>query len=271
YAKNHEIFVFVYMLDGEPVSKHYELALHFTSPDTHFSLDQVKAHSIGLDELRVVLPADSERILFDLRLQLQTDKYVKRAQTSSRTAIEQTILQAKGTQNAEREKEIVERLRSAVGHAVLIHNAAILDVTSSDPVNRINEGFQRLIATTYTNLGQLGGHTFGEKDLSRLVNPPEGALLDESFSILEVPGGDLLGYLEMRGKRHEQVTMRQLVDKYTTKPYGWDQWSIVSIVAYLAGESKIEITLDGTLLKRTEIVSTLRNTQKYSHMVVAPQ
>ena len=271
YAKNNQSFPFGYKLDGAPVGKQYELSLHFTSPDTHFSLDQVKAHSIGLDELRVVLPADSERILFDLRLQLKTDKYVKRAQTSSRTAIEQTILQAKGTQNAEREKEIVERLRSAVGHAVLIHHAAILDVTSADPVNRINEGFQRLIATTYTNLGQLGGHTFGEKDLSRLVNPPEGALLDESFSILEVPGGDLLGYLEMRGKRHEQVTMRQLVDKYTTKPYGWDQWSIVSIVAYLAGESKIEITLDGTLLKRTEIVSTLRNTQKYSHMVVAPQ
>lgn len=271
YTKNNQSFTFGYKLDGAPVGKQYELSLHFISPDAQFNLDQVKAHSIGLDELRVVLPADSERILFDLRLQLKTDKYVKRAQTSSRTAIEQTILQAKGTQNAEREKEIVERLRSAVGHAVLIHNAAILDVTSVDPENRINEGFQRLIAATYTNLGQLGGHTFGEKDISRLVNPHEGALFDESFSILEVPGGDLLGYLEMRSKRHEQVPMRQLVDKYTTKPYGWDQWSIVSIVAYLAGESKIEITLDGTLLKRTEIAATLRNTQKYAHMVVAPQ
>lgn len=271
YAKNNQNFPFGYKLDGAPVGKQYELSLHFTSPDTDFSLDQIKAHSAGLDELRVVLPTDSERVLSDLRLQLKTEKYVKRAQTSSRTAIEQTILQSKGTQNAEREKEIVERLRAAVGRATLVHNAGILDVSSADPVIRISDGFQRLIAATYTNLGQLGGHVFGEQKIAALANPAEGGLIDESFSKLAVPGGDVLGHLEMRGKRHEQVTMKHLVDRYTTKPYGWDQWSVASVVAYLAGEAKVEITLDGNLLKRTEIGNSLRNTQKYPHMVVGPQ
>ncbi|WP_155853802.1 BREX system P-loop protein BrxC [Arthrobacter sp. H5] len=271
YAKNGQTFPIGYKLDGQSMSKQYELALHFTSPDTEFSLEQIKAHSAGLDELRVVLPGDSERILADLRLQLKTEKYVKRAHGSSRTAIEQTILQAKGTQNAEREKEIVERLRGAVGRATLVHNAGVIDVSAADPVSRISIGFERVIAATYTNLALLGGKTFGEQQLSSLVNPPDGGLVDEVASVLTVPGDDVLGHLEMRGKRHEQVTMKHLLEKYTIKPYGWDQWSVAAVVAYLAGVSKIELALNGKLLKRTEITGALRNTQSYPNMVIAPQ
>lgn len=271
YAKNGQNFPIGYKLDGMVMSKQYELALHFTSPDTEFSLDQIKAHSAGLDELRVVLPPDSERILADLRLQLKTEKYVKRASGSSRTALEQTILQAKGTQNAEREKEIVERLRDAVARAKLIHNAAVLDIAATDPVTRIHEGFQRVIAATYINLGMLGGKSYNERSLSTLVIPPEEGLVENVASVLTVPGEDVLGYLERRGKHHEQATMRQLIDKYTIKPFGWDQWSVAAVVAHLAGTSKVEITLNGRLLKRTEIAQALKNTQNYSTMVVAPQ
>lgn len=271
YSKNGQNFPIGYKLDGQSMSKQYELALHFTSPDTEFSLEQIKAHSAGLDELRVILPGDSLRILADLRLQLKTEKYIKRAHGSSRTAIEQTILQAKGTQNAEREKEIVERFRAAVGRATLVHNAGVLDVSATEPVGRISDGFQRVIAATYTNLALLGGKTFSEQQLSTLVNPPHGGLIDDVTSLLTVPSEDVLGHLEMRGKRHEQVTMKHLLEKYTIKPYGWDQWSVAAAVAYLAGDSKIDITLNGKLLKRTEITGALRNTQSYPNMVIAPQ
>lgn len=269
--KNGQNFPFGYKLDGTPYGKQYELSLHFTSPETEFSLEQIKAHSAGLDELRVVLPAEANRILGDLRLLLKTEKYVKRAQGSSRTAVEQMILQAKGTQNAEREKEIVERLRTAVGNSTLIHNAGVLDVSSSDAQARISYGFQRVIAATYKNLGMLAGKTFNEQSLSGFVNPAGDALFEQAASIMDVPGGDVLGHLEMRGKHHEQVTMRQLIDRYTAKPFGWDQWSVAAVVAYLAGQSKIEIQLNGKVLARTEITGALRNTQSYSAMVVAPQ
>lgn len=269
--KNGQHFPFGYKLDGTSYGKQYELSLHVTSPDTEFSLEQIKAHSAGLDELRVVLPADANRVLSDLRLLLKTEKHVKRAQGSSRTAIEQALLQAKGTQNAEREKEIVERLRSVVGNSTLIHNAGLLGVNSVDAQIRISEGFQKVIAATYANLGMLGGKAFTEQGLGELVNPAGDALIEQTGSILDVPGSDVLGHLEMRGNRQEQVTMRQLIDRYTGKPFGWDQWSIAAVVAYLAGQSKIEIQLNGKVLVRTEITGALRNTQSYPAMVVAPQ
>ncbi|WP_285728067.1 BREX system P-loop protein BrxC [Psychromicrobium xiongbiense] len=267
--KNGQIFPFGYKLDGTPYGKQHELSLHFTSPDTEFSVEQIKAHSAGLDELRVVLPEDTSRTLTDLRLLLKTESYVKRAQSSSRTEIEQKILVAKATQNATRESRIIERLRTAVGASTLIHNASVLDVNSSDAQTRVSDGFQRVIAATYTNLGMLGGKAFTEQGLGGLVNPVEDALFEQS--VLDVPGSDVLGQLEMRGKNHEQVTMRQLIDRYTAKPFGWDQWAVVAVVAYLAGQSKVEIQLNGKVLARTEITGALRNPQSHMAMVVAPQ
>ncbi|GAA1511033.1 hypothetical protein BJ978_001565 [Agromyces terreus] len=269
YGKNGQNFPIGFKLDGQAMSKQHELSLHFTSPEQGFSVEQIKAHSAGLDELRVVLPPETDRILADLRLLLKTEKYVKRAQGASRTSIEQTILQTKGTQNAEREKEIVERLRTAVGKSTLIYNAGLLDVSSADPVTRINDGFQKVIAATYSNLTLLGGKILTEQQLSSFVNPPDGGLFDDTASILAVPGDDMLAHLEMSRKRHIQVTMKQLLEKYATKPYGWDQWSIAAVVGYLSGDSKVELQLNQKILARTEITSALRNTQNYPHMVVA--
>ena len=268
YVKNGQNFPMGFKLDGQAMSKQQELSLHFTSPEQAFSVEQIKAHSAGLDELRVVLPRETDRILADLRLLLKTEKYVKRAQGASRTSIEQTILQTKGTQNAEREKEIIERLRTAVGHSTLIHNAGVLDVGSADPVTRVSDGFQKVIASTYTNLTLLGGMSFTEQQLSTFVNPPEGGLFADTASILAVPGDDVLAHLEMSSTRHVQVTMKQLVEKYTTKPYGWDQWSLAAVVGYIAGQSKVEIQLNGKVLARTEVTSALRNTQAYPNMMI---
>lgn len=270
-GKNGQNFPFGYKLDGVPYGKQHELALHFISPEADFSLDQIKMQSAGFDELRVALGVEANRILAELRLLLKTEKYVKRAQGSSRTAIETRILSEKGTQNAEREKEIVDRLRTAVGASTLIHNAGVLDVTATDAQTRINDGFGKVIAATYTNLNMLGGQTFSEQSLGGLVSGADGIFDDEIGSILDVPAGDLLGHLGMRAKRHEMVTMKQLIERYTAKPYGWDQWSIAAVVAYLAGQTRIEIQVDGKTLARTEIAAALRNTQRYPNLIIAPQ
>lgn len=271
HAKSGQVFTFGYKLDGASVARQYELSLNFISPDTAFSLEQIKAHSAGLDELRVVLPQDSERILLDLGLLLKTDKYSKQRNLSSRTASEDLILQTKGTQNAEREKEIVERLRAAVGRATMVFNAAVLEVTAADPVTRVIDGFQQVIAATYPNLSMLGTLTLGEQRLQSLANPTEDGLIDSDLSALAVPGRDVFAHIVMRGKQHEQVTMRQLVEKYELKPYGWDRWATACVVAYLAGTSQVQLDQNGSALKRSELASALRNTQKYDHLVVAPQ
>ncbi len=81
----------------------------------------------------------------------------------------------------------------------------------------------------------------------------------------------MLSYLLQRDRLGEQVTVKKIVDHFQAKPYGWDLASIECVSAWLVGTSKIILTVDSNILKRSEVAAALRNTQKHSHTVAAPQ
>lgn len=271
YAKNGQDFAFGYKLDDQVYGQQRELAVHFITPEYPYGPQETRMHSAGKDELRVILEPD-ERLLSDLRLLIKTEKYTKRKQTTSLSAIEDQILRSKAAQNVEREKELVERIRRAVGRAELVINAADVQSGSQDAVTRITDGFQDLVSRTYTQLSLLGGVTYSESHIAGYANPDQSGMVDDSaLSRLSTPGEEVLSYVLRRDRLGEQVTVKSIVDTFQTKPYGWDLASIEVVVGWLVGTSKITLTVDGNLLKRSEVAALLRNTQKHAHEVVAPQ
>jgi len=64
--------------------------------------------------------------------------------------------------------------------AELVINAADLSVGSQDALTRINDGFQELVARTYTQLGLLGGHPYSEQQIAGFANPDQSVLFDDS-------------------------------------------------------------------------------------------
>jgi hypothetical protein len=271
YAKNGQDFAFGYKLDDQVYGPQRELAMHFITPEYPFGPEEIRMHSAGKDELRVVLEPD-ERALSDLRLLIRTEKYTKRKQTTSLSVVEEQILRSKATLNVEREKELVERLRRAVGGAALVINAADVTSGAQDPIVRVTEGFQDLISRTYTQLGLLGGSSYSETQVAAFANPDQSGMFeDPSLSALAVPGDEVLSFVLQRDKLGEQVTVKAIVDAFQAKPYGWDLAAIEVVVAWLIGSSKITLTVDGNALKRSEVAAVVRNTQKHAHSVVAPQ
>ena len=103
YAKNGQDFAFGYKLDDQVYGQQRELAVHFVTPEYPFGPEEIRMHSAGKDELRVILEPD-ERVLSDLRLLIRTEKYTKRKQTTSLSPIEEQILRSKATLNIERKR-----------------------------------------------------------------------------------------------------------------------------------------------------------------------
>ncbi len=269
YAKNGQDFPFGYKLDDQVYGQQRELTVHFITPEYPFGPEETRMHSAGKDELRVILEPD-ERALSDLRLLIKTEKYTKRKQTTSLTAIEDQILRSKAAQNVEREKELVVRIRRAVGKAELVINAADVTSASQDAVTRVTDGFQDLVSRTYTQLSLLGGATYSEQQVATFANPDQSGMFDDpSLSRLAAPGDEVLSFVMQRDRLGEQATAKTIVGAFQAKPYGWDLASIEVVIAWLVGTSKLTIILDGNALKRTEVAVVLRNTQKHSHAVVA--
>jgi hypothetical protein len=268
YAKNGQDFPFGFKLDDQVHGPQRELSIHFITPEYPYTPSETRMHSAGKDELRVILQPD-DRLLADLRLLLKTDKYTKRKQTTSLSPVEEQILRSKAGQNREREKEIVQRLRAAVGSADLVHNAADVPATSTDALVRVMDGFQALVDRTYTQLKLLGGVIYSEQQVSEAGNP-DGPFADPLHKIHQA-SEDVLSTILRKYGQGEQVTMKTIVETFQGKPYGWDLGSIETIVAALIGRSKITVTMDGNTLKRSELPAVLRNTQKHAHEIISPQ
>lgn len=270
YAKNGQDFAFGLKIDDQPHGKQRDLSIHFITPEHPHSPEEIRMHSAGKDELRVVLDPD-DRVLSDLRLLLKTEKYTKRKRSSSLTAIEDQILRTKAAQNADREKELVQRLRAAVGSSTLIINAADVPSGSQDALARVTDGFQELISRTYPQLKLLGGRTYGEQQIGTALNPDSGLIDGHAVSALKPPAEEVLSLILRKDNSGEQVTVKTAVDAFQGKPYGWDLASTEVVLAHLIGTAKITITMDGNVLTRSEVPAALRNTQKHAHQVIAPQ
>jgi len=270
YAKNGQDFPFGFKLDDQAHGPQRELSVHFITPVYPYTPDEIRMHSAGKDELRVVLEPD-ERVLSDLRLLIKTEKYTKRKQTTSLSAIEDQILRAKAAQNGAREKELIARIRGAVGKAALIINAADVTSNSQDATARVTDGFQDLVSRTYTQLKLLGGITYSEQQVTGAADPESGLFPREAWSKLAAAGDEVHSFIVRKEGKGEQVTVKTIVDEFQGKPYGWDLASIEVITASLVGASKVTLTVDGNSLKRSEVAAALRNTQKHAHTAVSQQ
>ena len=270
YAKNGQDFPFGYKLDDIVQGNQRDLTIHFITPETNYTDEEIKMQSAGKDELRVFLGRDT-RLLADLRLLLKTEKYTKQRTTSGALPSTLAILQSKQVLNAEREKELIERLRQAVGKAHMIINAAEITSGSQDAVTRVSDGFQELVNRTYTNLGLLGGRVYSEQQVAGAVQNDQGLFPAGVLSALSSPGTEIESWVISQSKLGEQVTVKKIVDRFESKPYGWNLGSIEVVLGWLVGNGKVALTIDANPVVRTEAASSIRNTGRHQHIVVAPQ
>ena len=272
YAKNGQDFPFGFKFDDQAHGIQRDLTLHVFSPAFDNSLSDIRMQSAGRDELRVVMAADA-RLLPDLRLLLKTEKYTRLKRMRALGAAEEGILSSKAAFNLEREKELVERVKKAIGSSTLIVNATDVVSTSQDPLVRVNAGFQELVGRTYSQLSLLGGVTFTEQQISKYANPDQSTLpdIDPAFSKLAIAADELLAFVRGQEKLGASVTVKSIVERFETKPYGWSLTAIQVCIAHLMGTSRVAIALDGTAVKRTEAASVLRNTVKHAQEIVTVQ
>ena len=233
YAKNGQDFPFGFKLDDQAHGPQRELAVHFISPEYPYTPEEIRMHSAGKDELRVILEPD-DRVLSDLRLLIKTEKYIRRKQGTSISATVDQILRSKGAQNIDREKELVERVRSSVGKATLVINAA--DVTST-LAGRAHPRYRRLPGPHQPHLhpAEAARRRHLQRAAGRLGRESRQSACSTPTPCRSSPRPRKRCCPSSSARRQlgEQVTVKTIVDSFQAKPYGWDLASIEVLIAFL--------------------------------------
>lgn len=271
YEANGQDYPFSRKLDDRLLGQAHELAIHVISPFHEHTGNEtiLRAQAMGRDELLVIMPTH-DRLVRDLLLYKQTDKYVLQNISLAQKESTRIILTEKQVQNQDRYTMLRHMVRDLLLDARLIVGGQELDVNSTDAQTRLVRGFQELVARTYPNLRMLPGIPYREEDIGRSLQPETTLLADAAATFSEAEQ-EMLAFVNANQRNGLRTTLQTLVTKFERKPYGWYLAAIQCTLAKLCGRGKIELRRDATPLENAALEQAIRNTHGYGNIILSPQ
>lgn len=268
YDTNSQDYPFGRKLDDRPIGQAHELTIHVISPFHEHTGNEtiLRAQAMGRDELLVIMPPN-DRLLRDLTLYKQTDKYTAQNVSIAQKEATRSILLDKQRQNQERYANLREMVQALLLAAKLIVNGQELDINNTDAQTRLLRGFQELIARTYPNLRMLPGVIYKEEDVARYLRPEVNLLGDDAATYSEAEQ-EMLAFISANQRSGLRTTLLTLTTKFERKPYGWYLAAIQCTLAKLCGRGKVELRRDSTTLENVAMEQAIRNTHGYGNVIV---
>lgn len=272
YEKNGQDHSYSRKLDDKLIGREYELAIHVISPFHENAENQaiVAMQSMGRDELLVIMPPD-DRLMRDLTMFKRTEKYINQNVTVSQQASINRILSEKGLQNKERYSALEQTVQKLLGRAKLFVAGSEFETSSEDAQTKIVKGFHELIAKVYPNLRMLRGIHYTESDIGNYLKFAQETLLGNDVTKLEESEHDLLAFIQSNNKTGLRTTLKNLVEKFSCKPYGWYPTATVCTLASLCARGKIEVRSDANILTDEKLEIALKATSEFGNLVLEPQ
>ena len=270
-ATGHE-YAFSRKLDDHLLGREYELAINTITPfnEEAAAPEAMRMRSMTREELIVVLAPDV-RFIRDLRLFKQTDKYIRQARSGTGQPGKDRIVSEKGEQNGRRAKDLEMRLRILMGEARMFVRGDELEIGGEDAQERVLKGFQILIDKVYVNLPMLRGVTYTEAEIGKAASAKGGLFGGDDAGGMSEPEQEILNYVQAQARIGVSASVKTLIDRFGTKPYGWPSVATLCIAAGLTAKGKLEARSDSTVLEGDELAKALRNSHVLGNILLTPQ
>ena len=267
YSRNKHDYSYTRKLDGARVKgNEEELMLDIITPlnSEDYTENRLLYKSMAEHDIIINLAQDYD-FRQDFRIYMQTKKFIPLRQGGSLTDQERYILQTKGTDNQKRKKELIEKLKQKFEDASIYHNGKILSKNTSDVRKLIENCFDEVIPIVYTNIGMLNIE-YNEKQIDVII---DGAtdLFGKDDSILDPASQEINSYLSRAKTQSQTITILDLVQKFTKKPYGWPQVGVQCTIAKLFSRGLVSISLNGTIQDNIGVKATLVNSRSFNAIV----
>ena len=270
FEDNGQDYIYSRKLDEKLHGREHELAIHIFSPfhENCGNLEMLRMQSMGMDELRVVMPSD-DSLVRDLVMHQKTVKYIQHATSQQPKDAIKRIIAEKGQANQERYTDIKRKVSSLLGKSNLIISAADVEVNSEDGQGKIIKGFQTLISTVYPNLAMLRDISYQEQNISDILEQVQQNIA--LVGSLPETEQEMLSFVNGNKRAGIRTTVKLLLEKFERKPYGWYYAAVLCTLASLCARGKIEVRVDGNLQEGSDLATALRNTHGHSNTVLEPQ
>jgi len=268
---NDQGYPYARKMDGRLYGKEHELAIHIITPfyENFEKMDLLRAESMAkADELLVIMPAD-DRLMRDVTLYKQTEKYIRQNNSITQQDAVKRILESKRFQNQQRYADMQQWVRQLLGEAKMLVAGGDLEVSGKEAQSRIVQGFYHLIRRTYFHLGMLKGMTYSETDVATLLQSSQQDLLVNE-PMLESEQ-ELLGFIKRNQSKGVRTALKTVIENFERKPYGWYHEAILCTLALLCAKGKVEVRKESNVLDQAALEQALLNSRDYANVLLELQ
>lgn len=272
YHKNGQSYDFAFKVDGADLSRTKELSIEIITDnysDYHSDLFQI-TKNLDSGCLRLILPSDPVFIK-DVKMYVQTEKYVKQNQRTGNKPELKRILSGKSQQNETRRSNLILKAKTLLLDSTpSIYNNSKFELNqSSDAKEKVIKAFQYLVEVFYPNLKMIGSDEISENSIrNAVVKNIKDELISENDEKLAEAETEILSAIKQRLNQSDRTYLKDLKDKFSGRGYGWYPNAIWYFVAKLYKRGKIELRKDSNVLENQEVVNALLNSANHSTTLV---
>jgi hypothetical protein len=145
-----------------------------------------------------------------------------------------------------------------------------LELSGEDGQGKMIRAFGELIKHTYPNLKMLRSAQYSEAQIAEILTQAEQGLFGEETQLPE-PQQEMLSFIQSNNRGGIRTTVKSLLQKFESKPYGWSFAAVLCTLAHLCGRAKVEVRESTNLLDDAELSRALRNTASHGNLILDPQ
>ncbi|WP_022975319.1 BREX system P-loop protein BrxC [Nevskia ramosa] len=188
---------------------------------------------------------DDDALARELRLYLQTDRYISRKSDGTQPSSTMTILSHRADENRERRKRLVVILDKLLKEADVYVAGQKPSLKSSNAASMFDEALGYLVANTFSKLGYIEHlNADPQKEIRLLLSAPPttGLGLEQTSETNPRAMKEVAQHLETQEALSRTPVLHDLAEGiYARRPYGWPEWETVLLVVRLVMRGEVTL------------------------------
>ncbi|WP_027109249.1 BREX system P-loop protein BrxC [Lacticigenium naphthae] len=226
------------------------LGVHFMTSYSDYYAEQETLVLSQREPEKIIVRFPEEEDFKEIKNYLKINHYLRKQTIQAATPVQQEIRQRKASERKQLENVFLDKLNLAISEATIIVNGSVVDI-SGTPNKRIEQGLHSLVTNVYPKIFYMKKmHT--KIDLEKIIFNRDISMLEEYEDENREATEEIERYLDMQKERNRIVTLNEILKRYTTEPYGWNELDILASLIRLVKLEKVLFTVNSKKMNLLE-------------------
>lgn len=227
-------------------SQGHELTVKIMTPWNDNYTSPFRTIMGSADSLIFKLPDDAA-FLEEIKKMLQIRQFMRRKSSLKNSEMMQKILDSKNIEIHKIQDRVKFLLEDALKKSEIYLCGDRVNIKGNSAKDIINNSLSKMVENIYSKVDYIKIHTPCIEDIQKLLNANDLELFSqEGREGNKLAEEEVKTFIERQHDRSLKTTVKTVKDRYSKKPYGWDECDIAGFIAslYVKGLLKIKYNLE---------------------------